>query len=86
MAGIISGVIPTAIARENSSASMQRASQPTLMMKTNDCHDNAATVTSIFEKPRRPAWKAVSGGRSVSPDGDPAEPGRRAGGHHDAAP
>ena len=67
MAGIISGVIPTAIARENRSASSKGRPRTTLMMKT-PAVTTMATVASIFEKLRRPAWNPVSGGRSVSPD------------------
>ena len=67
IAGIISGVIPTAIARENSSASSNGRPRTTLMMKTRAV-TTTATVASIFENLRRPAWKPVSGGRSLSPD------------------
>ena len=66
MAGIISGVIPTAMASENRSASSNGLCRPTLMAKMATVR-TAATNTRKRENPRRPDWKAVSAGRSERP-------------------
>ncbi len=59
MAGSSWGVIPIAIASENSSASRMGREKATLMTKI-EMVSRAATRTSSFEKSRRPTWKAVS--------------------------
>ena len=67
IAGNSSGVSPTAIARENRSASSSGRPRTTLMRKTK-IDTTRAIVASSFENFRRPTWNPVSGGRSASPD------------------
>jgi hypothetical protein len=67
MAGIISGAMPTAMARENSSASMSGRDSDTLMMKMNAVR-TAATANRKREKRDRPASKAVCPCFSARPD------------------
>ena len=55
-----------AMARENSNASSSGRDSATLMTKI-EIVSTAATRTSSPEKSRRPTWKAVSAGRSLSP-------------------
>ena len=59
-AGSSCGVIPTAIARENSSAASTGLCSATLMMKIAVV-STAATWTSSIENLRSPAWNSVSG-------------------------
>jgi hypothetical protein len=58
MAGIISGAMPTAMASENSRASMRGRDSDTLMMKMNAV-STAATANRNRENLGRPASKAV---------------------------
>ena len=58
MAGIISGAMPTAMASENSSASISGRDSATLTMKMNAV-STAATSNNKREKRDRPTSKAV---------------------------
>ena len=66
IAGSSCGVMPIAIARLKSSASISGRSRATLIAKIATVR-TPATLTSRAEKPRSPTWKAVSAGRSPSP-------------------
>ena len=66
IAGSSCGVIPIAIASENSSASRNGRESATLMTKIETV-STPATWTSSSEKPRSPTWNAVSACRSPSP-------------------
>ena len=66
MAGSSCGVIPMAMARENSNASSNGRDRATLMTKI-EIVSTAATRTSSLEKSRSPTWNAVSACRSLSP-------------------
>ena len=59
MAGSSCGVMPMAMASENSSASSSGREKATLITKI-EMVSTAATRTSSLEKSRRPAWNAVS--------------------------
>ena len=58
-AGSSCGVMPTAIASENSSASMTGLCSSTLITKI-DVVSASATWTSRMENSRSPAWNSVS--------------------------
>ncbi len=59
IAGSSCGVIPIAMASENSSASSSGRENATLITKI-EIVNTAATLTSSAENPRNPAWNAVS--------------------------
>ena len=59
IAGSSCGVIPIAIASENSSESINGRESAMLITKIETV-STPATLTSNAEKPRRPTWKAVS--------------------------
>ena len=59
MAGSSCGVMPMAMASENSSASSSGREKATLMTKI-EMVSTAATRTSSLENPRSPTWNAVS--------------------------
>lgn len=65
-AGSSWGEIPTAMASENSSASITGLCKPTLMMKIALVR-TPATWTSSIENFRSPTWNSVSGCHSPSP-------------------
>jgi hypothetical protein len=65
-AGNSCGVIPTAMARENSAESSSERCSSKLVTKIATV-STTATSSSSTEKRRRPVWNAVSGGRSPSP-------------------
>ena len=83
-AGSSCGVMPTAIASENSNASRIGLCSTTLMAKI-DTVRAAATYTSSIENRRSPTWNSVCGLVRAQPGGDAPELGARAGGDHDAA-
>ena len=66
IAGSSCGVMPIAMARLKSRASISGRSRATLIAKIPTVR-TPATLTSRAEKPRSPSWKAVSVGRSPSP-------------------
>ena len=81
-AGSSWGVMPTATARENSTASMTGRPRATLITKIVTL-STPPTLANSPEKRVRPSWNSVWGWCSPEPDGDPPELGRGAGGHHD---
>ena len=82
MAGSSCGVMPMAMASENSSASSNGRENATLMTKI-EIVSTAATRTSSLEKSRRPDLEGGLGLPLAEPDGDLAERGRRTRRHHD---
>ena len=80
-AGSSCGVMPTATARENSTASMTGRPRATLITKIVTL-STPPTLANSPEKRVRPSWNSVWGWRSPEPDGDPPELRRGAGGDH----
>ena len=78
MAGSSCGVIPIAIASENSSASITGRDSATLMTKIETV-STPATRTSSSEKSLQPDLERGLGRPLAEPDGDLAERGRRSG-------
>jgi len=83
-AGSSCEVIPTAIASENSSASMIGLCSATLMMKM-DVVNAAPIYTHSMENRRSPTWNSVSSLVGAQPGGDLPELGIGAGCRHGSA-
>ena len=65
-AGSNCGVMPTAMARENSTESISVRCSSTLVTRMSAASTPATCISSI-EKRRSPIWKSVSGARVPSP-------------------
>ena len=85
IAGSSCGVMPIAIASENSSASSSGRERATLITKI-EIVSTPATRTSSLEKSRRPDLERGLGLPLAEPDGDLAERGARARRDHDPSP